>query len=151
MLQYDFEESVGYWITLTATFYQQALQEELAPYGITFRQFQVLGWLVYEGDLAQTELAERMMVEPPTLVRILDRMERDDWIRRASDPVDRRRKLIAIQPEAKPVWAKMVRCLKRLRKQATRGMTTEQIEMLKKSLVQVQENLGVSVSTGVSN
>ena len=41
MIQYDFEASVGYWITLTSHFYQQQLNEELAPYGITFRQFQV--------------------------------------------------------------------------------------------------------------
>lgn len=147
MLQYDFEESVGYWITLTSHFYQQALQTELAPYGITFRQFQILGWLVYEGELAQNELAERMMVEPPTLVRILDRMERDEWIRRECDSLDRRRKLIVIQPRAKPVWTKMVRCLKRLRERATRGMTSQEIRTLKVLLARVQENLGVSVAT----
>lgn len=146
MLQYDFEESVGYWITITSHFYQDALNQELLPYGITFRQFQVIGWLVYEGPLSQVELAERMMIEPPTLVRILDRMERDEWIRRESDPGDRRRKVIQVLPEAKPVWSKMVACLKRLREKATQGMTAEQVETLKSLLQQVHENLGVKVS-----
>lgn len=146
MLQYDFEESVGYWITITSHFYQEALNQELIPYGITFRQFQVIGWLVYEGPLSQVELAERMMIEPPTLVRILDRMERDGWIQRESDPKDRRRKVIKVLPEAKPVWLKMVSCLKRLRKKATQGMTEDQVETLKTLLIQVQENLGVKAS-----
>lgn len=146
MLQYDFEESVGYWITMTSHLYQDALNEELIPYGITFRQFQVIGWLVYAGPLSQVELAERMMIEPPTLVRILDRMERDQWIRRESDPSDRRRKVLQVLPKAKPIWSKMVSCLKRLRKKATRGMTAEQVETLKSLLMQVQENLGVNVS-----
>ena len=146
MLQYDFEESVGYWITITSHFYQDALNQELMPYGITFRQFQVIGWLVYEGPLSQVDLAERMMIEPPTLVRILDRMERDQWIKRESDPEDRRRKVVKVLPEARPVWSQMVSCLKRLRKKATQGMTADQVETLKSLLMQVQENLGVKVS-----
>ena len=145
MLQYDFEESVGYWITMTSHFYQDALNQELLPYGITFRQFQVIGWLVYEGPLSQVGLADRMMIEPPTLVRILDRMERDQWITRENDPQDRRRKVITVLPEAKPVWSKMVACLKRLRKKATEGMTPEQVQTLKVLLAQVQENLGANV------
>ena len=40
-----------------------------------------------EGELSQTELAAKMMVEPPTLVGILDRMERDGWISAAQLPV----------------------------------------------------------------
>jgi len=145
MLQYDFEESVGYWITMTSHSYQDALNQELIPYGITFRQFQVIGWLVYEGPLSQVELAERMMIEPPTLVRILDRMERDEWIKRESDPADRRRKVLEVLPEAKPIWSQMVACLKRLRKKATKGMSPEQVETLKTLLAQVQINLGVKV------
>lgn len=146
MLQYDFEESVGYWITITSHFYQGALNQELIPYGITFRQFQVIGWLVYEGPLSQVDLADRMLIEPPTLVRILDRMERDLWIKRESDPLDRRRKVVKVLPEAKPVWLKMVSCLKRLRKKATQGMTEDEVETLKSLLIQVQENLGVKSS-----
>tara|TARA_R110002095_G_scaffold173545_2_gene150917 strand:+ start:2051 stop:2506 length:456 start_codon:yes stop_codon:yes gene_type:complete len=146
MMQYDFEESVGYWITITSHFYQDALNQELLPYGITFRQFQVIGWLVYEGPLSQVDLAERMMIEPPTLVRILDRMERDQWIKRESDPEDRRRKVVKVLPEAKPVWSQMVDCLTRLRKKATEGMSAEDVETLKSLLMQVQVNLGVQVS-----
>lgn len=147
MLQYDFEESVGYWITSTAHVCQQALNEELAPYGITFRQFQVLAWLVLEGKLTQTELARRMIVEPPTLVGILDRMEKSGWICRNSSPADRRKKPISVQPAAEPIWAKMVACMKRVRERATEGMLPEEVESLKTLLQNVQENLGARMLT----
>ncbi|MEK6250121.1 MAG: MarR family transcriptional regulator, partial [Planctomycetales bacterium] len=112
MIEYEFEASIGYWICLTSHLYQQQLNDELAPYGITFRQFQVLGWLVYEGNLSQVELAKRLMIEPPTLVGILDRMQREGWIERRNCGEDRRRKLIKLKPSAKTVWAKVVACLK---------------------------------------
>ena len=85
-LYYEFEESIGYWMIMAARSYQRALDQELGPRGITWRQCQVLGYLALERDLTQTELAERMMVESPTLVGILDRMQRDGWILRHDCP-----------------------------------------------------------------
>src|SRR6185295_6408164 len=106
-LPYDFEQSVGCWLTRTSQAYERALNNELAPAGITFRQVQVLGWLAYQEELSQSELADRMHVEPPTLVGILDRMERDGWISRHDCPTDRRKKLIHAEAQAEPVWAEI--------------------------------------------
>jgi MarR family transcriptional regulator for hemolysin len=80
-------------------------------------------------------------IEPPTLVGILDRMERDGWIRRGGDKTDRRRKLVEVLPAAKPVWTKIVAVAKRVRGRATRGMTATQLTQLKKLLAIVRVNL----------
>lgn len=141
MLNYEFEESIGYWICMTAHILQRELNDELAPQGITFRQFQVLGWLALCGGMSQTELAEKMNIEPPTLVGILDRMEREGWISRENCPDDRRRKIVQPQPKAEPVWSKMVASARRVRARATNGMDEHQIQTLMQLLGQVQENL----------
>ena len=141
MLEYDFENSVGFWICQSSHAMQRAFNEELAPQGVTFRQAQVLGSLALEGRLSQTDLAERMRIEPPTLVGILDRMERDGWIRRGSDKNDRRKKLVEATSAARPVWTKIVAVAKRVRARATRGMTPSQLAQLKKLLALVQSNL----------
>jgi MarR family transcriptional regulator for hemolysin len=101
----------------------------------------VLGWLALEGELSQTELANRMMVEPPTLVGILDRMERDGWISRHNCPSDRRKNLIRANPAAEPVWEKIVECAFRVRERATTGLSERQLAMLKKLLRRVNQNL----------
>jgi MarR family transcriptional regulator for hemolysin len=129
MLQYDFQSSIGYWICLSARHFERAMNQELTPEGITYRQCQVLGWLALEGTLSQVELAERMNIEPPTLVRILDRMERDGLLLRDTCPEDARRK--------------MIRPLTRVRERATSGMTDEEITLLKELLRKVQTNLPI--------
>ncbi|NIL97597.1 MAG: MarR family transcriptional regulator [Planctomycetales bacterium] len=96
MQRYDFEASIGYWLTLATQAYHRAMSDELAPHGITVRQAQVLGWLAMEGDLSQAALAQRMMVEPPRLAAILDGMARVGWIRRRVCQADRRRKYIQL-------------------------------------------------------
>jgi MarR family transcriptional regulator, transcriptional regulator for hemolysin len=140
-LEYDFEESVGYWMVLAAQAFQKALNDELAPHGITFRQCQVLGWLALDGELSQVDLASRMMIEPATLVGVLDRMERDGLIYRQATATDRRRKMIRVSPQAKDVWAKVVCCARKVRSRAVVGLTPNQVHGLIKTLRTVLGNL----------
>ena len=141
MLNYDFEQSIGFWLTMATQAYHRAVTEELVPHGVTYRQSMVLGWLVLEGELSQTELAAKMMIEPATLVGILDRMERDGWISRHNCPTDRRKNLVRINPGAEPVWKKIVECAMRVRERATEGLSERQLETLKKLLRRVERNL----------
>jgi MarR family transcriptional regulator for hemolysin len=141
VLHHDFEDSIGYWLTITTQAYHRAVFDELAPHGITHRQSMVLGWLALEGELSQTELAAKMMIEPPTLVGILDRMERDGWITRHNCPGDRRKKLIRATSAAEPAWEKIVECATRVRARATAGLSDRQLATLKKLLRRIGHNL----------
>jgi MarR family transcriptional regulator for hemolysin len=149
-MNYDMQESLGCWLTLTTQAYHRAVSDELTPYGITYRQSMVLGWLVLGGELSQTELAGKMMIEPPTLVGILDRMERDGWIARHDCPGDRRKKLVRITSAAEPAWNQIVECAARVRQRATRGLSERQLATLKKILAKVQQNLQCVESTAAA-
>ncbi len=148
-LEYDFEASVGYWMVLGSQAFQKALNEELLPHGITFRQCQVLGWLILSGELSQVDLAQRMMIEPATLVGVLDRMQAHDWIRRESTLEDRRRKMIRLQPAARDIWKKIAKCARRVRAQAVQGLSDRQVVELIKLLKIVVKNLSDSSRPGV--
>ena len=63
MLQYDFDESVGYWVAMTSHALRRALDAELAREKITFRQGEVLAWISIAGEMSQVELADRLAVE----------------------------------------------------------------------------------------
>lgn len=140
-LEYDFEESIGYWMVLASQAFQKVLGDELAPHGLTFRQCQVLGWLVLKGPLPQVELANHMMIEPATLVGVLDRMERENWIARTVSETDRRSKKIQVNPEARAIWKQAIRCARRVRARAVEGLTERQVSELKKTLRVVLGNL----------
>lgn len=137
----DAEQSIGYWLTLTTQAYHRAVCEEMAPHGITYRQSMVIASLMLEGELSQAELAAKMMVEPPTLVGILDRMQRDGWITRHLCASDRRKKLIRLTSAVDPVWEKIRECAERIRNQATRGLSEVELDSLKSLLRRVHENI----------
>lgn len=149
MLTYDFEESIGYWLILASQAYRRVLSDELAPHGITFRQAQVLGWLVHSGELSQAELAERMEIEPPTLAGVIDRMERDQLISRRQCPDDRRKKLVNISTQAGPMWTKITAAGRRVRALAATGLTADEASELRRLLAIVHGNLSTPTGAGL--
>ncbi|MCO6044531.1 MarR family transcriptional regulator [Aeoliella sp. ICT_H6.2] len=142
MLRYDFDDSVGYWITSSHQAYMRAFNDRLEPHGITFRQAQLLAFLAMEGrPLSQTELAARMLIEPPSLVGILDRAEEAGLIERRCCDQDRRRKLIHILPTAQKVWKQIAKCGREIRQQAVKGLSEDEVKTLRYLLDKVRENV----------
>jgi len=143
-MKYDFEESVGFWLTLAHQSYSRAVAERLLPHGITFRQAQVLGYLELEGPQTQSELAARMMIEPPSLVGVLNRMEQSRLVRRQGCPDDRRRNVIHLLPAAEALWQQVADCARQVRSEALRGMSAAEVKELKHLLNKVSENVNAS-------
>jgi MarR family transcriptional regulator for hemolysin len=141
VLQFDFEDSIGYWVCSTSHAFRRALNAELAKEGITYRQWEVLARIALHGELTQTELAEWLGIEAPTLVGILDRMERDGWLDRYGCPNDRRKKRIRATEKADTVWARMIECAHRVRARSREGLSAEELDQLRVICGKIRANL----------
>lgn len=141
MLHYDFQSDVGYWVHMTAHRFECAMNSELAEAGITYRQCQVLAWLALEGQLSQANLARLMHVEPPTIVKVIDRMERDGLIVRQPCPDDRRIRMIVPTRKAVPVWKRIVKCGEQVKARSLAGLTDAEGDTLRKLLQRLHDNL----------
>ncbi|TWT97763.1 HTH-type transcriptional repressor NicR [Botrimarina colliarenosi] len=148
MLHYDFEASVGYWLVNAHQAYMRAFQQALAPHGITFRQAQVLGCLAARGPQSQRDLADNLLIEPPNLVGVIDRMESAGLVERRPCDDDRRKKLIHPLPAAIEQWRKIADCGRAIRERAVEGLTVQQREQLHEMLAHIQENLTVPTLVG---
>lgn len=142
MLQYDFENSPGYWMVITTRALRRGMEAELVKEGITLRQWEVLAWLTLENGMAQSELADRLGIEAPTLAGILDRMERDGWVERQACPHDRRKKRLRATPKADAVWQHLAECAHRMRAKATTGIDPDELLHLKSICERMRLNIG---------
>jgi DNA-binding MarR family transcriptional regulator len=84
------DASLGYLLNRAARVMAGELAEELRPAGVGIGQWAVLLFLWDRDGLAQAELARVVAIEPPTLVRTIDRMVRDGLVERRPDPRDAR-------------------------------------------------------------
>lgn len=148
VLEYDFENSVGYWLISAQQTYVRAFQQAITDYGVTFRQAQVLGTLAQHGPLSQKDIAERLLIEPPNLVGVLDRMAEAGLIERCECPDDRRKKIIRPLPASKKLWKKVAACGREIRERAVEGMSAAEQAALRDSLLRIQQNLGALEPVG---
>lgn len=88
--QFVIEESLGYLVNRAARQMAQQLAEELRPMGVGIGQWAVLLFLWARDGMSQADLARVVAIEPPTLVRTLDRMVRDGLVVRVPDSTDGR-------------------------------------------------------------
>ena len=100
-LDYDWENSVGYWICAASHSLRKALDSRLNKEGITIRQWEVLAWLSARGCGSQSEIADQLGIKPHTLVGVLSRMEKAKLITRRSSQEDRRKKLFMLRRRLK--------------------------------------------------
>ena len=142
MARQRFDREIDYWILATANQLERVANEELGRHGITYRQVQVIGCIKQLGPMSQTELAERILLEPPTVVRLLDRMTRDGWVERVPSTTDRRVKIVVLTDQVEDVWKTVRRTGRRIRTRMTAGLDAEQLSMLNGILGQVWANLG---------
>ena len=88
--EFVIEDSLGYIVNRVARSMASQLGEELRPAGVGIGQWAVLMFLWAGDGMSQAELSRVVAIEPPTMVRTIDRMVRDGLVRRTPDPGDRR-------------------------------------------------------------
>src|SRR6202049_1337874 len=77
-------------ISRLARLLRRELDEQLASHGLTGVQMGLLTRLARSEGLVQAELGRRMAIEPATLTGIVQRLEREGWVRRSCDEDNRR-------------------------------------------------------------
>ncbi|HEY4341915.1 MAG TPA: MarR family transcriptional regulator [Steroidobacteraceae bacterium] len=86
------------------------MNEELQAEGQSHARWGTLYWISVFGDrVNQTQLADRMGVEQPTLGRVLRELEADGLISRRAPSGDRRARVIELTSASKPLMQKINR------------------------------------------
>jgi DNA-binding MarR family transcriptional regulator len=123
-------------------------EQRLPQLGMTFTQCKVLVFLSRNEGATQAKLAEASDTEPMTLVRVLDRMERDGLIERRPDPADRRAHRLYLKPASSPILDEILHIGEKARSEALAGLSSEQREQMMNMLEHVRANLVALVSAG---
>jgi MarR family transcriptional regulator, transcriptional regulator for hemolysin len=118
-IKYSFSQG----LTFVARRWRNVMNEELQAVGQSHARWGTLYWIAVFGDrVNQTQLAERMGVEQPTLGRVLRDLEADGLIWRRAPRVDRRARVIGLTAESKPLMQKINRIQNSVRADLLKGI-----------------------------
>jgi DNA-binding MarR family transcriptional regulator len=131
----------GHYISRTARAMARLGDIKLRELGFATAQLPVLTALKDGTQMSQTELAAWAKVEQPTMAQLLARMERDGIIQREQDPNDRRSSLISLTKTARAKLPAGRAILLQGNRDATRGLSAQDIRILIELLSRVLANI----------
>lgn len=137
------EPPLGFVLVDAARLYRARIDRafEGVGLGLTAGEARTLAYVDFHPGLRQSALAEKMNVEPMTLVGFLDRLEAAGLVTRETDPRDRRAKIVTLTPEATPYLASVLSAAAAARREATCGFSEAEQALLRDLLLRLRDNL----------
>jgi len=137
----DARRQIGFVISDVARLMRASFDRRVKRLGLTRSQWLVLSRLHRHPGISQSELAEMLEVERATAGRMIDRMERRNWLVRRPDPTDRRINRLYLTAEAEAVEAEMARIAEALLDDAMASLDDEEREALTEMMERVKTQL----------
>ena len=144
-------ETLPFEIGETAHALRKAFDRRAVGMGVTRAQWKLLFRLERNPGLRQIELADMLDIEPITLSRIVDRLEEAGLVERAADPADRRAWRLNVTAKAQPLIEKLHALAAELAAEAFGGIDSKDVEIARRVLGRVRENLCIAPVNRASN
>lgn len=98
--------------------------------------------LSIKDGVTQKHLADMTFVEAPTLVPVIDKMEKEGYLTRQPDPDDRRNNLIFMTEKSKKMVEPIIKCILEIRTMSLNKISKKDIDIVKKVLQKIIANNG---------
>ncbi|ACI98095.1 MarR family winged helix-turn-helix transcriptional regulator [Rhodospirillum centenum] len=121
--------------------FYRALQQRIAPHGVTMGQWFFLRALWELDGVTQRELSQRVGMMEPTTVTALNGMERSGLVRRVRNPHDRRKVNVYLTDRGRELKTVLLPCLADVSRAAVVGLDHGSIERATQILNRMTANL----------
>ena len=135
------EHSVDFLMVKLLHVYAAKIFHQLSHVNLHPGQMPMLNILYQQEGLSQREICSRLCIKPSTVTVSLQRMEKADLIYRVADAKDKRIQRIYLTDSGKEIHREVEKIRKEVGSVMLQGMTPEEVDHLKKQILQMQENM----------
>ena len=135
------KESAGYALAKVCKAHRVNVAEHLAELGLHAGQEMVLIELFEQDGLRGGELAERLGVEPPTVTKMLSRLEKCGLVERRQDLRDARSFRVYLTVEGRSLEEPLARCWEKVEERTFAGMSIGERQTFRRLLAKVRSNI----------
>ncbi|WP_033828260.1 MarR family winged helix-turn-helix transcriptional regulator [Bacillus andreraoultii] len=120
---------------------KQKGREILSHYTVTPPQFVALQWLSEEGDMTIGELSTKMYLAFSTTTDLIDRMEKNNLVKRVKDEKDRRVVRIQLLKEGARIIDEVIKKRQHYLHEILQDFSDEEIILLQNNLNKLHKNM----------
>ncbi len=137
----DLKESIGLMLKISAKTWEKAADIEMSKrFGLSGAKWKIIVVLSIKEGITQKHIADMAFVEAPTLVPVIDKMEKEGYLTRQSDPNDRRNNLIFMTKKSRDIVDPMIDSILEIRNMGLNKISKKDMDTAKKVLKQITIN-----------
>jgi DNA-binding MarR family transcriptional regulator len=125
----------------TQRLFVRVYKSKFAEKGLRFTQSAMLNYLAHHGPMTQTELAAAMHLGRPAVGDLIDQLEAQKLLERASDPQDRRIRVIKLTKKGEEQLRDIDALAKELGLVLRKGITKEERRTFLSTMEKLRANL----------
>lgn len=141
---FNLDDCIGFVTSQGGKILADTLEKELVPFNITRSQW-IAMYYIYNGEnITQRELAEKMAVKQPTVVRLLQTLEMKGYLLRSGIDADKRIKQLELTEEGTETYLNSLPTAEELKNKTIAGISEQDLETMKKVLdIMIRNNLNL--------
>src|SRR5688572_15805204 len=132
---------IGFQLVQICRAHRNRADAALNELGLHVGQEWILFELWREEGLTHSQLAEHMCLEPPTITKMLQRMESNDLVERRQDSEDARVSRVYLTDRGRDLEKGVIGVWRQLEEDTVHGLNDAEQLLLRRLLIQVSDNL----------
>lgn len=137
----EFERYIGYLLIQVMKAHRSVAEGLVSPHGLYLGQEMVLFRLWEEDGLTLSQLTEQLGVEPPTVTKMVQRMEKAGLLQKRQDEHDARVSRVFLTEQSRALQAPISKAWQMLEAQTLQGFSEADLIVMRRMLQQMLENL----------
>lgn len=129
MSMFNLDDCIACITSRSAKILAECFEKRLNHYNITRTQWIALYYININRLITQKQLADKMSLKEPSVVRLLDKMELLGWITRTSSENDKRTKTLELTESGKKIEREMLVVAETFRNDVVRDIPIEEIDI----------------------
>ncbi|MEG0020599.1 MAG: MarR family transcriptional regulator [Oscillospiraceae bacterium] len=138
---FNLDDCIACITSRSAKLLAECFEKRLNCYNITRTQWIALYYINTNQDITQKQLADKMSLKEPTVVRLLDRIQAIGWITRINSEDDKRLKILKLTPSGEKVETEMLSVAEKFRNDATRDIPQQELTTYNAVLRKMLDNI----------
>ncbi len=131
----------GFLLTQICKLHRTCSNQQLEAIGMYKGQELIMCELWQQNGLTQSDLVDRLAVQPSTLTNALNSMEKSGLVQRKPDDNDQRVSRVYLTEHASEIWPQVQQVWDDMEARTFANMTIEERVLLRRLLMQVYDNL----------
>ncbi|WP_281366443.1 MarR family winged helix-turn-helix transcriptional regulator [Paraliobacillus salinarum] len=120
--------------------FEEALDNEFRPYHITRSQWTAMYYIYNNERITQKELADKMSIKEPSVVRLIQKMESEGFLYRLESVKDKRIKQLELSPKGEKGYHELLPIAENFKNYVVEGIPEEDLEIFKQVLETMTKN-----------